>query len=71
MFNLNKCVLVMDQSWILNPNRLFAEYANGVGEFITFVRESLAVQGLTKCPCNCCMNHEVHHIDYVRYHLLI
>ncbi|KAL5576570.1 hypothetical protein UlMin_018269 [Ulmus minor] len=61
----------MDRSWISNPDRLSAEYENGVGEFVTFVRGSLDVQGLTKCPCNRCMNREVHHIDYVRYHLLI
>ena len=44
---------------------------NGVCEFVTFVRGSLDVQGLTKCPCNHCLNHEVHHIDSIRYHLLI
>ena len=71
MFNLTQCVLVMDRRWISNPDRLSAEYENGVGEFVTFVRGSLDVQGLTKCPCNRCMNREVHHIDSVRYHLLI
>ena len=71
MFNLNQYVLVMDRRWISNPDRLSAEYVNGVGEFITFVRESLDVQGLTKCPYNHCLNREVHHIDYVRYHLLM
>ena len=59
MFNLNQCVLVMDRSWISNPDRLSAEYENGVGEFVTFVRGSFDVQGLTKCPCNRCMNREV------------
>ncbi|KAL5573205.1 hypothetical protein UlMin_022802 [Ulmus minor] len=61
----------MDRRWISNPDRLSAEYEKGVGEFVTFVRGSLDVQGLTKCPCNRCMNREVHHIDSVRYHLLI
>ena len=61
----------MDKCWISNPNRLSSEYVNGVDEFITFVRRNLDVKCLKKCSCNRCLNREMHHIDYVRYHLLM
>ncbi|XP_062081341.1 uncharacterized protein LOC133786147 [Humulus lupulus] len=60
----------MDRHWINIPNKLSAEYAAGMNEFISVARHSMASNGMVLCPCCRCVNKKSQYMHVIKVHLI-
>uniref|UniRef100_A0A803QHC9 Transposase-associated domain-containing protein n=1 Tax=Cannabis sativa TaxID=3483 RepID=A0A803QHC9_CANSA len=61
----------MDRHWINIPNKLSAEYAAGMNEFISVARHSMDSNGMVLCPCCRCVNKKSQYMHVIKLHLII
>ncbi|XP_038707717.1 uncharacterized protein LOC120002932 [Tripterygium wilfordii] len=60
----------MDKTWIDLPNRMCAEYVNGIDQFLTYAYTNLAEEANINCPCRRCENRFYLSKLVVRDHLI-
>ncbi|XP_062113352.1 uncharacterized protein LOC133824484 [Humulus lupulus] len=60
----------MDRHWINIPNKLSAEYAAGMNEFISVARHSMDSNGMVLCPCCRCVNKKSQYMHVINLHLI-
>ncbi|XP_062094208.1 uncharacterized protein LOC133800269 [Humulus lupulus] len=60
----------MDRHWINIPNKLSAEYAAGMNEFISVARHSMDSNGMVLCPCCRCVNKKSQYMHVIKLHLI-
>ncbi|KAK9071614.1 hypothetical protein SSX86_008043 [Deinandra increscens subsp. villosa] len=61
--------MVVDKSWLNNPNRSLTEYSNGLDSFLEMCKGVADERGYVFCPCNKCKNTLLHPLRTVKYHL--
>ncbi|KAK9051123.1 hypothetical protein SSX86_027749 [Deinandra increscens subsp. villosa] len=61
--------MVVDKSWLNNPNRSSTEYSNGLDSFLEMCKGVVDERGYVFCPCNKCKNTLLHPLRTVKYHL--
>ena len=60
-----------NRNWIIEDQRLSAEFAAGMTEFMAMARQHVNIERQVKCPCKRCNNVLMQKISDIENHLYI
>ncbi|KAK1412195.1 hypothetical protein QVD17_33232 [Tagetes erecta] len=63
------CMMVVDKSWLNNPNRSSEEYNDGLESFLEMCKDRVDERGFVFCPCTKCRNSVMLSLLKVKFHL--